>query len=761
MKLKPMILLLAAALGSPFALAFDAFTVSDIKVEGLQRTDPGTVFNYMPVKVGEDFDEAKARDAVKALFATGFFDDVRVEVDKNVVIVTVQERPTVAQINVNGAKLLEKDQIKAAMKSQNLAEGRIFQQDTLDGALNELKQQYFSRGRYSVQIKPTVTRLDRNRVGIELDISEGDVALIKQINIVGTKAFAEDDLIDEIGLETSGWMTWYTKADQYSKQKLSADLEKIKSYYMDRGYLDFNVVSTQVALSEDKSEMYLTINISEGEKYTVSGIKFAGDTILPETELAALLSIAPGQAFSREKTNKSVAAIGDRLGREGYAFANINPVPEVDKEKKTVGFTLYVDAGKKAYVRAINISGNNLTKDEAVRRELRQLEAAQYDLEKIKRSKERLQQLDYFSEVNLDTAAVPDAVDQVDLNVRVTEKKTGSFNVGAGYGQDEGFVIAVGLSENNFLGSGKKVSFDINTSQANQNYVFNVTNPYLTPDGVSLGLSAFKKKSDPNENDQELGDYSTDSWGTGLTLGLPVSDYNNLQFRLDYENLDIITNSGTPDYIVDYVKRRGANNQTYSAGLAFSSDSRDSAVFPTRGNFFRAGLDASLPLSEINYYKLSISNRFYMTPIDGFTFMWNMDLGYGDGYSDGELPFYKNFFAGGVNSVRGYKSGSLGPKDNNGDSKGGDRRFVNNFEIFTPVPGMKDDQSMRLSAFVDMGGIWGYGEEVDSSGLRYSAGVGFTWLSPVGPIKLVYGQAIGAKEGDKTEKFQFQLGQVF
>ncbi|MBE9609397.1 outer membrane protein assembly factor BamA [Chitinilyticum piscinae] len=761
MKFKPMFVLLMAALGTPAAYAFDAFTVSDIKVEGLQRTDPGTVFNYLPVRVGETFDEGKAKDSIKALFGTGFFNDVRIETDKDTIIITVEERPTVAQINVNGAKLLEKDQIKTALKGQNLAEGRIFQRDTLDAAVNELKQQYYARGRYSVIITPTVTKLDRNRVGIELDISEGDVARIKQINIVGNKAFSEGDLLDEMSQTTSGWMTWYSRSDQYSKQKMAADLEKLKSFYMDRGYLDFAIVSTQVALSDDKTEMFLTVNIKEGERYQVSGVKLAGDYLLPESEMLPLVAVKSGEIFSRTKVSQTVSQLSQKLGENGYAFANINPVPEVDKEKHTVAFTFFVDPGKKTYVRSINVSGNTLTKDEVIRRELRQIESAQYDLAKIKRSKERLQQLDYFSEVNLDTAAVPDAVDQVDLNVRVAEKKTGNFNIGAGYGQDEGFIIMASLSQANFLGSGKKVTIEANTSQTNQVYSFNVNNPYFTPDGVSFGWGVFSKKSDPSANDLEQGDYQTNSLGGGLSFGFPVSDYNNLQFRLDYEDLTLITNSKTPKYIQDFVGRWGEDSQEYTASLTFASDTRDSATYATKGNLFKASLMAAIPGSEIEYYKASLQNRFFASPVDDLTFMWNFEIGYGDGYGNGELPFYKNFFAGGVSSVRGYKSGSLGPRDENNDSMGGNRRFVNNFEILTPVPGIKDDKSMRLSAFIDAGAIYGAGEKLDTEAIRYSAGVGFTWMSPIGPIKLIYAQPLNDKENDKVENFQFQLGQVF
>ncbi|WP_148715641.1 outer membrane protein assembly factor BamA [Chitinolyticbacter meiyuanensis] len=761
MKLKPLHLLLAAALGSPLsaAWAFDAFVVRDIRVEGLQRTDLGTVFNYLPVKVGETVDDTRASEAIKALFATGFFNDVRVERDGGTLIVTVDERPTIAQININGSKLLEKDQIRQALRTQNFAEGRIFEQGVLDAAVNELKQQYYGRGRYSVIIKTQITKLERNRVGVQFDISEGDVARIQRINIVGAKAFDEDDLIEQLSLTTPNWMTWYTRSDQYSKPKLQADLEALRSFYLDRGYLEFSVDSTQVALSEDREAVYLTINITEGQQYKVSDVKLVGDTVVAPDELSRLIELKSGEVFSRQKLNRSTAAISERLGVEGYAFANVNAVPQIDKESRTAAFNVYVDPGRKVYVRRVNIIGNNLTRDEVIRRELRQLESAQYDGSKIKRSKQRLDQLDYFSEVTVDTAPVSEASDQVDVNVRVAEKKTGNFNIGAGYGQSEGIIFVLSLSQSNFLGSGKQFSAEFNNSSANKVYSFSLQEPYMTPDGISVGYNLYRRDTDPSELD--IGDYSTSSYGGSVRFGIPTSETNRINFGLAAEHLKLQTTSESPDRVLDFIGRNGEVNTTFTTTLSWGRDTRDSAAYPTRGMQTSIGGEVTIPGSDLDFYKINFSNQLFIPIWNTTSLMWNLDIGWGDQYNDSEFPFYKNYYAGGVTSIRGYKFGTVGPKDENGDGIGGNKKLVNNVELLFPIPGMKDDKSTRLSLFADAGAVWGTGHDVDFAELRYSAGMAFTWISPIGPIKLSYAKPFNEQEGDRLESFQFQLGNVF
>ncbi len=759
-----MYVLLAAAFASLSlsAQAFDAITVQDIRVEGLQRTDPGTVFNYLNVKVGDRFEQSQASEAIRTLFATGFFDDIRIEVDKNIIVITVEERPTVAQINLNGSKLIDKDEVKAAFKGQNLAEGRIFQQEVLEAAVNELKKQYYSRGRYSVDIKTTVTKLDNNRVGIQVDISEGEVAKIKAINFVGNKVYSQSDLTAILSLTTSTWMTWYTASDQYSKQKFTGDLEAIKSLYLNSGYLNFEIESTQVALSEDKADMFLTINLREGDLYKTGDVSFAGNFLIPVIELEQLLTTKKDDVFSRDSINKSTAAIIDRLGAEGYAFPNVNAVPTINEETKTVGFTFFIDPGKTTSVRRINIYGNNLTKDEVLRREVRQMESAPYDLAKIKRSKERLQQLDFFSEVNIDTPVVPESADQVDMNINVVEKKTGNLNFGVGYGQDEGALFQASISQANFLGTGKRFSAEVNTGQASKVFSLSMNNPYATPDGVSFGWTAFMRKTDPGSMD--LGQYRMSSKGLGFNFGMPTTEYNSLGLGINIEDMKFDVTAGSPSYVLDYIKEFGDTARVLSLNANWGLDSRDSATFPTKGFLLRTSAEVGVPPSDLNYYKLNFESQyFYSLPTKKpYTFMWNFEVGYGGTYAGSEeYPFYKNFYAGGVNSVRGYKSGSLGQMDNTGNYMGGSTRLVNNFEVFIPVPGMKDDKSMRLSAFYDAGNIWSYNESIDFNSIQQSVGVGFTWISPIGPLKIVYASPINASPDASTQSVQFQLGQLF
>lgn len=764
MKIKALHSILLAALATaPLAVhAFDPIVIKDIRVEGLQRTDPGTVFNYLPVKVGDRLDESRARDSVKALFATGFFNDIRVEVDQDVLVISLEERPTIAQIGIAGAESITKEQIEKALKFQNFSEGRIFQQDVLDNAINELKQQYYARGRYSVTITPTVSKLERNRVGVQFEIKEGIVARIKQINIVGNQVFTEDELLDEFGLSETTWTTWYSSSDQYSKQKLSGDQEKLRSYYMNRGYMDFRIDSTQVAVSEDRESVFLTLNLTEGKKFTIGEVKIAGNTIVANAELLRLVQLKKGEPFSREKITRSSAAITDRLGDEGFALANVNPMPEVDRETGVVNFTFFVDPGKKTYVRRINIVGNVQTRDEVVRREMRQLEAAQYSASKIKRSRQRIDQLGYFSEVNLETAAVADSVDQVDINVDVTEKKTGSMNLGVGFGQSEGLILNASLNQANFLGSGKNFGVEAVRSKASKTYSLSVNNPYATPEGLSFGWSTYYKTTDPSSI--SLGRYNTSAVGAGVNFGLPLTDENRLGVSFNAEDLKLQTTNSTepPPYIVNYINRFGSRNSNFTASIGWSRDTRDSGVFPTSGAKTSLDIAANVPGSTTQYYKPSVSNQFFFPVYGKWVMLWNLEAAYLHEYGGSAVPFYRNLYAGGVGSVRGYSSSSLGPRDTRyNNPMGGDRRIVNNFEMMTPIPGVKDDKSLRLSAFGDMGGIWGKGEPLSTADLRKSVGVALTWYAPIGPIKLSYARPLQTKVGDDLERFQFQLGYLF
>jgi len=762
---KTLLAMLIGGLLSASASAFEPFTVRDIRVEGIQRTEAGTVFSYLPVKVGDTMNDEKAAQAIKALFATGFFKDVRIEIDGSVLVVSVVERPAVAKIDFVGMKEFEKDKIVKALKENGVAEGRIFDRALLDNAEQELKRQYLARGKYGATISTTITPLERNRVGINFNVDEGEAARISQINIVGATAFSEKELLGLFELSTTGWLSWYTKNDQYSRQKLAADIEKLSSYYLNRGYLEFAVESTQVSISPDKRDVYVTLNIREGERYQISSIKLAGDLVLSETELRPLFKFKPGDAFSREKLNESTKAIADRLGREGYAFANVNAAPEVDKEKRLVAFTVFIDPGKRVYVRRVNITGNTKTRDEVIRREVRQMEAGWYDSQKVKTSKERLDKLDLFKEVAVETVPVQGTADQLDVNLNVEEKPSGNLMLGAGFSSSEKLVLTGSISQNNIFGSGKNVSAEISTSKLNRVYALSYTNPYFTIDGISQGFDIYHRKSNPET--LSLGEYKTASLGGGIRWGFPLGEKEAIWLGLavDRTAITVYPNISPKSYI-DFVNKYGKSNLTVPATISWGSDGRDSHLFPTRGVVQKASLEVALPGGDLKYYRATYQFQPYIPLSKSLTLALNGEIGWSGGYSGQSLPIYKNFYLGGIGSVRGYATASLGPRDCIGnpcveteDRLGGNRKIVGNAELLYSIPGF--EKSVRLGAFVDAGQIFAEGKKFDLGDLRYSAGISLLWVSPMGPLKFSVAQPLNRKSGDKAERFQFQLGTAF
>jgi len=770
MTLNRLTLALAVAFAAQPVFAAEPFVVKDIRVEGIQRTEAGTVFSYLPVKVGDTMTDEKTAAAIKALYATGFFKDVRLEARDGVVTVTVEERPSIAKITLTGIKEFSEDDLKKGLKDTGLAEGRVLDRALLDKAEQELQRQYFNRGKYAVEIKSTLTPLERNRVAVQFDVVEGDSAKIRQINIVGNKAFKEKELLKEFTSSTSGWLTWYTKNDQYSKTRLAGDIEALRSFYLNRGYLEFNVDSTQVSISPDKQGIYITVNVTEGPQYTVSDVKLAGQMLVPEAELKKLVTIKPGEVFARDRLTETTKAIGDRLGNDGYAFANVNAVPELDKEKHTVAFTLFVDPGRRVYVNRVNVSGNTKTRDEVVRREIRQMEGAYYDAEKINLSRDRLNRLGYFNEVNIETPAVQGTTDQVDVNVGVTEKSTGSIMVGAGYSSTEGLVLSGSVSQNNVFGTGNRLSAQINSGSVNRVYALSFTNPYFTIDGVSLGYDIYRRDVDSTSL-SSVSPYKTSTYGAGVRFGLPISERDFISLGLTYENTSIDRyDDGNPFYQSPqerFVSVFGTDNDTLRVDASWARDTRDSYLFTTKGLMQRAAVEIGTPGGSLQYYKLSLQHQQYFPLGRNFSLMLNGEAGIGDGLNNKPLPFFKNFYAGGNSSVRGFKAGTLGPKDINGDALGGDTRLVGNAELFFPLPGLKDDKSLRMSAFIDGGAVFGpydvfnrY-QNFSFGDLRYSAGVAVLWVSPLGPLKFSVAQPIVKKTGDQTEVFQFTLGNVF
>jgi outer membrane protein insertion porin family len=765
MILSRLTLALAALFAAQPVFAEEPFVVKDIRVEGIQRTEAGTVFSYLPVKVGDVMTDEKTAAAIKALYATGFFRDVRLEARDGVVIVTVEERPSIASITLTGIKEFSADDLKAGLKQTGLAEGRVLDRAMLDKAEQELQRQYFNRGKYAVEIKSTLTPLERNRVAMQFDVVEGDSAKIQQINIVGNQAFKEKTLLKEFGSTTPGWLTWYTKSDQYSKSRLAGDIEALRSFYLNRGYLEFNVESTQVSISPDKQGIYITVNITEGPQYTVSDVKLAGQMLVPEADLQKLITIKPGEVFVRDRLTETTKKIGDRLGNDGYAFANVNAVPELDKEKATVAFTLFVDPGRRVYVNRVNVAGNTKTQDEVVRREIRQMEGAYYDAEKINRSRDRLNRLGYFNEVNIETPSVAGTTDQVDVNVSVAEKSTGNIMLGAGFSSSEGLVLSGSVSQSNVFGTGNRVSLQLNSGSVNTVYALSFTNPYYTIDGISLGYDLYRRDVDATELDS-VADYETSTYGAGVRFGLPVNERDFISFGLTYEQTSLTT-TATSGVQYDFVQEFGEDNDTLRLDTAWARDTRNSFLFPTKGVFQRVAAEVGTPIGSLQYYKLSLQHQHFFPLSNSFTLMLNAEAGIGDGLSGKPLPFFKNFYAGGTSSVRGFENGTLGPKDINGDALGGDTRVIANAELFFPLPGLKDDQSLRMSAFIDAGAAFGprdqngLYEKFAFDDLRYSAGVAILWVSPLGPLKFSLAQPLVKKDGDKTEVFQFTLGSTF
>lgn len=757
---KSLLSVLVAGLFAVPALAFEPFAVKDIRVEGIQRTEAGTVFSYLPVKVGDTLDDEKAAQSIKALFATGFFKDVRVEVDRDVMVIVVQERPAIAKVDFVGMKEFEKDVIVKALKETGIAEGRIFDRALLEKAEQELKRQYLTRGKYGVNITTTVTPLERNRVGVNFNVEEGAAAKIKQINIVGAKAYKEKELLSQLELTTPGWLTWYTKNDQYSRQKLSADLEKLKSFYMNQGYLEFAVESTQVSISSDKQDVYITVNVTEGERYQVSSVKLAGDFTISEPELRKLVQVKAGDVFSRERLNDSTKAISERLGKEGYAFANVNAAPEIDKEKRKVAFTIFVDPGKRVYVRRINVTGNTKTRDEVIRRELRQMEGGWYDADRVAASKLRLDKVGYFTEVAVETPAVPGTADQLDVNLKVTEKPTGNLMLGVGTSSTDKVILSGSIAQNNFMGSGNNVAIQVNSAKSYRTYSFSYTNPYFTTDGISQGFDVYHRTV--NTSSTTLAYYTSASTGGGIRFGFPIGEKESLSFGAGLDSTDITTYDDSPQYYKDFVNQYGNKNLTIPMSANWVSDGKDSYFFPTRGTFQKAGIEVAIPGGDLTYYRASYQLQQYFPLNSKFTLMLNGEVGYADGYSGDGLPFYKNFYAGGVTSVRGYKASSLGPITNSDGTDyriGGNRRVIANAELLWGIPGM--EKSFRMGWFFDAGQVYGQGEKMDLGELRYSTGLSAAWISPVGPLKFSYGMPLNKQDTDKTESFQFQLGTTF
>jgi outer membrane protein insertion porin family len=742
------------------AQAFEQFEIADIRVEGLQRISAGTVFNYLPLKVGDTIDTEDSVNAIRALFKTGFFNDVYLERDGNVLVVYVKERAAISSIEITGNQDLETEQLLEGLKDVGLAEGRVFDRSLLDKVEQELQRQYFSRGKYAVRIDTTLTPLERNRVGILIDISEGQAARIKQINIVGNEHYRDKELRDDFGLDTPSFFSFITKSDQYSKQKLAADLETLRSFYLDRGYLNFNIMSTQVSITPDKKDIYVTINIAEGKQYKIREVTLSGELVVEPEELFPLVKINPGDIFSRKRVTEAVDRISEKLGDQGYAFANVNTVPELDDEKQEVSLAFFVDPGSRVYVRRINVEGNVTTRDEVLRREMRQMEAGWFSAGKVERSRTRLQRLGYFEDVNVETPGVPGTTDQVDVNYSVTETSSGNITAGAGFSQSSGVLFNASISQDNFLGTGKRVSFAFNNSKINTVYSFSYLNPYYTINGVSRGVGFFYRKTDADE--ANVSDYSTDSYGANISFGVPINEFDTIRLNTQIEHLELKDNSSSPLEVTNFLDDHGSKFNSLILTGGWSHDTRNKAIFADRGGLQRFSIEATVPQSELEYYKLDYDQKRFVRLTKYLTLLMHGELGYGDGYGDfNNLPFFENYFAGGVRSVRGYEDNTLGPRDSKGNPIGGAFKLVGGAEILFPIPFLEDSTSFRTSTFFDMGQVYKDLESFSTSDLRYSVGVSGLWLSPMGPLSVSLGYPLNDDSGDDVQYFQFTIGTLF
>lgn len=742
----------------PAAGAVEPFKLKDIRIQGLQRTDPGTVFAALPFRIGDTYNDDKGSAALRALFATGLFKDVRIEIEGDVAVVVIEERAIIAAVTFVGLKEFDKDTLTRSLKDAGIGEGLPFDRAVVDRAEQEIKRQYLSRSLYGAEVVTTITPLERNRVNVTFTMTEGDTAKIKEVRITGASAFPESQLLSLLDLTPSGWMTWYTKSDRYSRSKLNSDLETLRAYYVNRGYLEFAVESTQVTISPDKQHISIAIAIREGQPYVVTGVSLEGQFFGKEDEFRSLVRIRPGQSYRGEDVVSTTRAFSDLFGRLGYAFARVEARPEIDRATGQVSVVLVADPQRRIYVRRIDVAGNTRTRDEVIRREFRQLESSWYDGQKIKLSRDRVDRLGFFKEVNVETNEVPGSPDQADLLVTVEERPTGNLMVGAGYSSADKLTLSGSIKQDNVLGSGQYLAVELNTSKSNRNLVFSTVDPYFTIDGISRGFDIYHRTSRPlNSLDTQ---YQLATSGTSLRFGVPFTEFDTVFFGLGVERTLIRDTPSLPSSYLEYRRQFGAVSYALPLSVGWQRDQRDSVLTPSAGRYQRVNLEWSIG-GDVRYLRSNFQYQEYWALPARLTFGLNTEVGVGQGLGGRPYPVFKNFYGGGLGSVRGFEQGSLGVVDANGSYVGGTKRLNVNGELYFPVPGMGNDKTLRVFAFADLGNVWGAAESVDFSSLRSSTGLGLSWISPIGPLKLSWGVPIKSVAKDRIQRFQFQIGTGF
>jgi outer membrane protein insertion porin family len=753
---------LAAALQAGSAWAVEPFVLKDIRVEGLQRTDAGTVFASLPFRVGDTYTDEKGAAALRALFGTGLFKDVRIEIENDVVVVIVDERAVIASVEFVGIKEFDKEALTKSLKDVGIGEGQPFDRALADRAEQELKRQYLTRSLYGAEVVTTITPLERNRVNVTFTVNEGEAAKINEIRIIGAKAFSEGTLRGLMDLTTGGWLTWYTKSDRYSRAKLNADLEKIRAYYLNRGFLEFNVESTQVTISPDKQNIAITITINEGQRYTVTAVRLEGDYLGKEEDFKSLVRIKPGEPYRAEDVAETTRLFNEHFGTFGYAFARVEARPDIDREKGQAAVTLVAQPQRRVYVRRINVAGNDRTRDEVIRREFRQFESSWYDGRKIKLSRDRVDRLGYFKQVGIDTEEVPGSPDQVDLQVNVEEKPTGNLLVGAGFSSAEKLTLTASVKQENVFGTGNYLGIQLNTSKYNRTIVVSTVDPYFTIDGVSRAFDVYYRTTRPLNDQGE--EYELVTPGASVRFGVPFSEYDTVFFGIGLERTEIKGTNVPTNYEI-YRNNFGAKSTTIPLTIGWARDGRDSALVPTTGRYQRINLEFGL-FGDARYARSNFQFQQYFALNPRYTLALNAELGLGKGLGGRPFPVFKNFYGGGLGTVRGFDQGSLGPVDNTGSYVGGNKRLNLNAELYLPVPGTGNDRTLRWFTYVDAGNVWGEDpvrdeDEVSLSSLRASAGLGVSWISPVGPLKLSYGVPIRKQPKDRIQRLQFQIGTAF
>ena len=740
------------------AQAVEPFVIKDIRVEGLQRTDPGSVFAALPFRIGDTYTDDKAAAALRALFATGLFKDVRIEIDKQVAVIIVDERSIIAAVTFVGLKEFDKEPLTKSLRDSGIGEGLPFDRAMIDRAEQEIKRQYLGRSLYGAEVVTTVTPMERNRVSVTFTMTEGDAALIADVRIIGATLASESKLLELFELTPSGWFTWYSKSDRYSRTKLNSDLEKLRAYYINRGYLEFAIEATQVTISPDKQTISIAISIKEGQPYTVTAVRLEGDFLGKEQEFRSIVLLKPGQAYHGDAVTATARGFQNLFGLYGYAFARVEPRPEIDRATGQVAVVFAAEPQRRVYVRRIDVAGNSRTRDEVIRREFRQLESGWYDGGLIKLSKDRVDRLGFFKDVEVETNEVAGAPDQVDLVVTVTEKPTGNLSIGAGYSNAEKLTFTASIKQDNVFGSGKSLGFEVNTSKNARTLVVSTADPYWSVDGISLAVDAFYRTSRPVNY---LGDsYELRTPGASVRFGVPFSEYDTVFMGLGWERTELGTSVGLPLAWLNYRALHGNKTDAFSTTLGWSRDGRDSLLVPSVGRYQRAFFEWAFA-GEVRYLKTNLQYQEYWPLPFRLTLGVNAELGLGKGLGGTPYPVFKNFYGGGLGTVRGFEQGSLGVVDPTGAFIGGAKRFNANAELYFPIPGTGNDRSLRIFAFADTGNVWREDEKVTGSSLRASAGLGLSWISPVGPLKLSWGYPLKIQRNDRIQRFQFQIGTAF